>query len=1610
MKLLFPHNANRATARQSGVALVATLIMLSLVTFMVVAFLGVARRERRSIEAVTSAGEARTAMETGLARAQADVIARLVTFGDKWNYGLLVPTNYQSAGFVGNLASSANVNYTNAMALGLGGWLTNLGNLQFDARAPVFSPNYTNITPYDVLASEPNQGRYYLDFNRDGMFEFTDRIQSGDPQWLAILENADQVHGPNNRFGARYTYLVAPAGKSFDLNFIHNQAKRGGILGGAPGFAAERYYRNLGLGPQEFNIASMLTEMAPTHYGYNYLVANNASSIFFPGSRDAFRDARDLLLFRFNGSGANLPTLTAHFGLAPANALLSSQFDVLGDGPLMTATNLTINTDANNIRWPGGSNINAAAQHYFDLNESFIRTRNYSTTFTTNLQYVGSNNLTATAAGERDRRAYYNLLSTLGTESWPVDGKMNLNWSNIVFTATNITIGSSGGDVSGFTSWDADYFFFNAAELMFRASVNPSVIVNTNWTGFGGGEPNVLLTNYYFGTTFWGTNASFFLSVTNIRVHPSSLYSPETHRILQLAANLYDATTSNTAAPAYPTLFRPYFAFSTNGWPSNDSVFIVGYTTNITDTNLLSLPSYELTDPFGRLALYQDVNSFVNAAGIGTNQSCLLAGVPVIIGAKKGYPNFNEFGAQTVLTATRRLELVKTNATNFGPGAVVMTNQAVVVGLTNVYGLEAWNSYAGNFPQPANVNRQLRLEAAHVADVALGWFVNRHLTNSYELFSSTNFMLVYTNRTTNTVLTNILGNAWPGTAAPGLFPSFKSFFFTNGLLGTNGALARGYAFATNLPPYPGFTNGGFFPVSPYVPASPAAFNRSNGFPDLRLHLTVTNSVRYALYEPNSNRVVDFVSLANLITGTNISRPQSAVVFPAGIGKWWRLAHGLIDGMDLLFYTTGTLPGGMVSGTYYYVRDVTPNDFNVALTPGGPAIGLGGGGGTHWYVAPTDENLGIALGSDGRNNGGQFWLTSRQGGVMAPTEGVSNQLAFSLNTNITSVASNLWRQYSPTANPLREVDRARRFLGTNTVFPVNQSASPTITLQLGFTPTRVVSISAAWEVNDPLVHYTIQDLTSPFVPVVMRSHGLYMAIEPPGTVWRVDTSPRPPQPVAYNLAYQPWGLVSDLSQFPSYTNVASFQNGSGQGYYELKTPAYDQRFKDPGIFNSDQWDFPQRKFANLGWIGRVHRGTPWQTVYLKSDLPNPTNWFYWARSGETNPTNDWRLVEVFSTAINADATRSLLSVNQTNSVAWAALGGTLVLTNNTFAAANWPMVISPASPQLTNIIGGLTNGLINAKLSVGMWQPTANYSPNDILAYHNAPYYATGDSVPLFKRYYRSVTGTNINQNPYVQTSLGNFSYWTNVYPWVVSTIYGTNDWVVYRDVSYISLGSGSGNQPDISPTAWEPAPGRSFTRMGYVLSTPELSVQSPYLNVGKPWNGARSYAPGERVYWQGWYYEAIRNAPSGSPPPNPHGMYSDPYYRGFTLWWPLQSPGLPAPANARIMLDAINDSFVERIPQQTLGLFMLEQNPRLAIYAYGQSLRPAERGVYVSPGPYQLMVTNYQITGEVASRTVVRIEGIPENGLLPRPLPPGAPPQVTPRAIIESFRLLSSDY
>jgi hypothetical protein len=379
----------------------------------------------------------------------------------------------------------------------------------------------------------------------------------------------------------------------------------------------------------------------------------------------------------------------------------------------------------------------------------------------------------------------------------------------------------------------------------------------------------------------------------------------------------------------------------------------------------------------------------------------------------------------------------------------------------------------------------------------------------------------------------------------------------------------------------------------------------------------------------------------------------------------------------------------------------------------------------------------------------------------------------------------------------------------------------------FSPIGVVNFNISWQANDPLVHYTVGDLNDGF-GIVSNLEVLHV------------TSPSPfvdlggSQPL--NPHYRPW-----FGNPNSKTDVPSTKNNLA--------------VKDPGMSRSDYWDFPTGKLPNPGWLGRVHRGTPWQTVYFKSLSPSSLDfqtWTNWLGSGQwvtnmgqistsivriTNlvndaifsyPTNDWALLNLFTAGMNANSTRGQMSVNQTNLAAWSAtLAGVNVLTNtSTISYGNLfiPPVggydaTKPASwPPLLRIV----NGIIQSR--------------------------------------------TNFQGNYYHQ--------------------------------------------------------------VGDILATPELTVNSPFINT----NTAQ------------------------------------------------------APAQA------LNDEVYERIPQQILGLLRCDTSPRFVIYAFGQTLKPAEHSLETS-GSFFGLCTNYQVTAEAATRAVVRIDGAPSK----------------PRVVIESYTPLPPD-
>jgi hypothetical protein len=172
-------------------------------------------------------------------------------------------------------------------------------------------------------------------------------------------------------------------------------------------------------------------------------------------------------------------------------------------------------------------------------------------------------------------------------------------------------------------------------------------------------------------------------------------------------------------------------------------------------------------------------------------------------------------------------------------------------------------------------------------------------------------------------------------------------------------------------------------------------------------------------------------------------------------------------------------------------------------------------------------------------------------------------------------------------------------------------------QVPFTPVRVIIQTNFFEVNDPLVHYTMEDLhlTSAAYTAPKRSE------EAPAF-----NPEKNPKSVTWNN-----GSTSDSAETPGRGSV-------------------NPTLRDPGITILDRWDFPTSTFANVGWLGRVHRGTPWQTIYLKSsgttedwrDHSGPSRSDLSASA--IRPTRDWGLVDAFTASIHPNAARGRLSVN------------------------------------------------------------------------------------------------------------------------------------------------------------------------------------------------------------------------------------------------------------------------------------------------------------------------------------------------------------------------------
>jgi hypothetical protein len=616
------------------------------------------------------------------------------------------------------------------------------------------------------------------------------------------------------------------------------------------------------------------------------------------------------------------------------------------------------------------------------------------------------------------------------------------------------------------------------------------------------------------------------LSVSRIAIAPTNQYSPEAHRLLQVAANLYDATHSN----AFPSVFQPIIGAD----PLNPGG--VAITNFVHDPDVNTLRDWlAFTEPYR---------------------------LPMIIGAKKGIPNFNEFVFQTTALAARKLELIRPT-TNSPP---TQTNDMFVLGISNYFAFEAWNSYSNAVSSNLPVS-DLTMIVANLVGLTL--------TNSDGLYYTTNFAF-------NSV-TNVMAHEWGGFQLRQLAGGFIVPAATNITLLTNSVYREN-------PPRFDMVGGNLF-------------ERDNEFRVPQWHVTVSNRAIFVLYNEDG-RILDFANLDQMTNTINLS--ETLLGMPPALVQ----------------------PGPTVVADCWNTNRVAP-------------------------ATQTDET--------------------------APTMGIIRQLLISRGEPEISQAD--WNDFNYGGQPRSfqqiraEISSFRSFLGLQPLwFSPPPVVNTNLVVQAPFTPTRKFVQTVSWQADDPLVHHMVEHL---------RDHT--------NNISTVFVKPIfSPAMVSINVSnlnnrYRPWTGNPLKADHPNDSN---------------------RTVKDAGVLRSDDWIFPTNLLADPGLIGRVHRGTPWQTIYLKSEEAALSSWQLQFLDARSHPTSDWKTVSILLPLLATNDPRNRVSVNDPDVATWQGLlhGMTVLsnLINDPFEVVRYSTrnfathTIESNSPQAQFIAEGIQNTRANRR--------------------------------------------------------------------------------------------------------------------------------------------------------------------------------------------------------------------------------------------------------------------------------------------------------------------------
>ncbi len=319
-------------------------------------------------------------------------------------------------------------------------------------------------------------------------------------------------------------------------------------------------------------------------------------------------------------------------------------------------------------------------------------------------------------------------------------------------------------------------------------------------------------------------------------------------------------------------------------------------------------------------------------------------------------------------------------------------------------------------------------------------------------------------------------------------------------------------------------------------------------------------------------------------------------------------------------------------------------------------------------------------------------------------GIYNQLLISegasLNGGEPPTEDGVWQSDSEAATystsiPVQQADFRAFFYPYGTIAYVQDAygsaygSNSDATAQAPYSPTRYAVGYTLLEANDPLVHYLASDLQPSFTVNIPSAYNNSISNVPPPAA-------QPATLGRLNYNFQPWGgnpYLNENTQFP-ITSPA-------------QPESYDIAERDPLVYGPDDWDFPTNQTLAANWLGQVHRGTPWQTLYLKSPdilsqriqvVGGVTNyigtniWSEW--TGDTNladaasmaPVQDWDVVGILAAMFNTNNFASLVSVNDRNTNDWQVLMDGLTALTNTLEFQ--PILISSNSPQAAIIANGI----------------------------------------------------------------------------------------------------------------------------------------------------------------------------------------------------------------------------------------------------------------------------------------------------------------------------------